>query len=86
MDVAGQAVELGNDEHGAALPAFGKGGGELGPLRVVPVALHFDKFPGELPACGALSNDRLNNDTTEAIRNCCHLIVVLGSLSSPYQS
>jgi hypothetical protein len=48
MDIAGQAVELCDDQHGAALPAFRKSHSELRSVRVVLAALHLDKLRCEL--------------------------------------
>jgi hypothetical protein len=46
MNVTSKPIELGYNENGAALPAFGKGGVKLGSV-VLSAALHFDKLRGK---------------------------------------
>ena len=45
MPITRKPVELGNDQQGAALPAFSEGCKKLGPV-VLASALHFDELRG----------------------------------------
>ena len=46
--VAGEAVQAGDKQHGAALAALGEGGEELGPVGVTPAAFDLGVFGHEL--------------------------------------